>query len=244
MKKLSLSLKVLLIIFISRTTLAISQNNIFSIDSIFDSYQIVTINSDSLLLAINNNSSNYLNIQISRWELNLVISDIISSKYQLVEKAEQRTIKIQKGTSLYPMNGYTSSGGRVSITINHKFIYGFIKDHSSTYFIAPLCDYIKYAADNSYIIYKSKSENINTDFSCGSLDIVDKIAKNKISSNRMVGNCFIFEYAIASDYLMFQHYGSVTSVENHNIAIINNVLYQITMTNLKIEFILALSNNL
>ena len=48
----------------------------------------------------------------------------------------------------------------------------------------------------------------------------DQIIQN---GERLAMGCYEIDYAIASDFLMFNFYGSISAVENHNIAVTNDM---------------------
>ena len=110
----------------------------------------------------------------------------------------------------------------VSLTFNRDFIYGFIRHKEfGEYYIEPLSFYTK-AAANQYIIYNS-SDVISTDAKCGVNEIAHKLDDIENDHTLKASSCEIIRLAIASDFSMYERYGTVEAVENHNIGVMNCV---------------------
>ncbi|MFM2394959.1 MAG: hypothetical protein RLZZ546_2942, partial [Bacteroidota bacterium] len=189
----------------------------------FKNYRIINVESSKLKSDISAQRSEEKKVIIDKWEMTLFNSDIISSKYKLRVSTSNGVIE-HKSAKPIAMNGYTRSGGRASITVNDGFIYGFIKEGDDVYSIEPLYHHLKNQEQNLYIVYKNSDIINQAEHKCGShkgLDLHEEDHSHHRANKRM--DCFEVEYAIASDFLMFQSYGSIVGVENHAIGVLNDV---------------------
>ena len=193
------------------------------------SFQVydIAINELQNHIAENNGA---VNIQLSlsmelQFEAHIFENNLVSDNYRLGQDNGEGRITygaINEGLKTY--SGYLvgEQDSELSLTMNHQFIFGFIKTSKEVFFVQPLEDYTKQKSD-SYIIYNVKDVISNDESKCGVHDIhqVEKKIKNGNNEESLV--CLEVEYALASDFLMFQEYGSVADVENRNIAVVNNV---------------------
>ncbi len=164
----------------------------------------------------------------------LVISEDISFSLELIERnlispdyKLYTSDGLQENRSL-PLTtyGYVSGAkeSKVSLTFNEGFIYGFIMIGEERFFIEPL-NHLMNSLDynNKYVFYNVEDIIDTEEHTCGAeidkhrTDIVKK------QSGTRDGECFEVEWAIASDWLMFQSHGSVGGVEDHNIGVANDV---------------------
>jgi PKD repeat protein len=213
------------IIFLTLMTISfstIAQKNTVDLSQNFKDYEIVNFKSASLKSNLMSQRSDEKKLTLKNWEMTLFDSKIISNNYRLTTAIPDFT----KRDLPLAMNGYTREGGRVSITINDNFIYGFIESNGSTYYIEPVSHFKKGDFNDQYVIYDLKNIIDGKEHTCGIT------SENKVShkhrdfhneSERQVGECFEIDYSIANDWSMFQSYGSVTSVENHAVGVTNNV---------------------
>lgn len=160
------------------------------------------------------------------WTLDLKVSNIISDNYVLKIYDEDK-ITFREGTTAIPTQGYIKGNpnSRVSLTFNEGFIYGFIQEGDETYYVEPLIHFDKSAAKDVYIFYHENDQKPHAEKTCGTDHKKHRVKTNEetIERGSRVGECFEVEWAIASDFLMFDQYGSVAAVENHAIGVTNNV---------------------
>lgn len=127
------------------------------------------------------------------------------------------------------MSGYTNYGDIASITIAEDFLFGYFEDQEGgKIYIEPLRFHKKEAANEQFILYHEKHILDTTEGTCGTTkrhDLRRKLEgqKERNSSQNSLNACLEIELAIATDYSMFQKYGSISAVENHNIGVINDV---------------------
>lgn len=112
----------------------------------------------------------------------------------------------------------------VQLTINDDFIFGSIETPHGELFIEPLSDLVRDAEPQTYIVYHTAqvhSENIH----CGYSEIQAKTREitAQAAGNRNAADCYHIEIAIASSYEMYTRYGNTTTVQNHNIGVMNGV---------------------
>lgn len=189
----------------------------------FSRFEILNTQASIIKNELTNQRSEQMNLTLNGWELTLFDSKILSPGYQL--RTPDGIITEKRNLPL-TLNGYTRSGGRVSLTINDNFIYGFIKENNVTYNIEPLSYYSSTSQKDQFIVYTNESILDKSEKSCGVTEkqkVHKEIEHHQEESSHRAGDCFEVEYAIASDFLMFQEYGSVAGVENHNIGVTNDV---------------------
>ena len=213
------------VFFVFSLTTVVSQAKTFHPTDKFRNFTIVNLPASMIKQDINEQRSEIKDIKIGTWEMSLFSSEILSPKYKL-RVGTSEGIREEKSSKPLAMNGYTRQGGRVSLTINENFIYGFVEANHTTYFIEPLYHFNKNAQKDEFILYDVKDIIQTEPHTCGATQIgVAPEVDGHHSNNKgeRTGACFEVAYAIASDFLMFNDYGSVTAVENHAIGVINNV---------------------
>ena len=149
---------------------------------------------------------------------------------QLISKNYKLTTGSKLGNSIskraVPTTGFTSTGIEGSFALAPNFIYGTWKDEDgNSIYIEPYRFYDDNAKSSEFVLFYGKDIIDTVSGKCGVTHenhLKHKIKKwdEKSSSN---SDCNIVELAIASDFLMFEKYGSVQDVENRNIGVINDV---------------------
>jgi len=120
---------------------------------------------------------------------------------------------------------FVSSDQEIALTVNTDFLYGFITKGTDSKYIEPLWYYIPDAPKNQVIVYNQKDIIDTAPKTCG-VTQAQKIKDHIDQQDKPEGtlaDCYQVDIAIASDYSMYQKYGSVAQVENHNIGVMNNV---------------------
>ena len=168
------------------------------------------------------------------WDFSITPHDVRAENYVL-------TIQTDKGVKDLPrsenktfrgaLEGSTNSV--IALTLDTDFIYGFVKIGQEYVFIEPAWYFNKTAPKNQFVVYKGQNV-IPSDGTCGAMDLA--LNKSTMEHNHkhnhsqdIVENsnkslaCYEVELAIASDAAMFAEYNTVVNVENHNIAVNNNV---------------------
>ena len=198
----------------------------------FKAWEIYSIPSTELQNRIQN-QKNQIKVQLNldnrhHWNLLLHPNDMRSSAYQ-VQLATGGISPRQENKAFV---GYelSSSGKSVRLTIDENFIYGYIEKDNERWFIEPLHYFEPDAPEDVFVVYAEKNVIPKEGNQCGVTDMHNKT--NELHQNyhhdhddmpEAVGQCYVIELAIASDFFMFQKYGSVTNVENYTIGVMNNV---------------------
>lgn len=211
--------------FISGLGLMHSQEDLSTLDEYFTSYEIFKWDTESLVNKINASETEEIPLKILGWEMILMRSSIIDERYKtrILTEAGIQEIVTDKAV---PLKGYTLQGGQVSITIGSNFIQGYVKTGMYTFYIEPLYHFIKGAESDVFILYNTKDIIPGKEKMCGvtpSMERSRTIDRTSGQRGIMTGECFEVEWALASDFAMFNHHGSVTNVENHNIAVANDI---------------------
>ena len=205
-----------------------------SLQKKFTSWEVFNIDAapihEAAKSAMTNPSPITLNLDGHHWTMYLSPSRVTASNYKVQALTSDGVQVIynneQKAFQGYDMQG----GGTVRLTLDDDFIYGFIKKGNETWYIEPLSPLDPTAPPGLYIVYP-QSGVIKTDENKCAVMIGEQEMQNLEEQYDDEGEdltadaaaCYEIDLAIASDYLMFDKYGSVTAVENHNIGVINNV---------------------
>jgi len=168
----------------------------------------------------------------SSWNLQLAPNDIRGAYYNITTAQGENIDASQQPIKTFHAYNADTPSQFGALTIDENFLYGFIKQSNGEYFIEPLRYFIDGAAQDLFVIYASKDVIEKEGNTCGVTEMNNKINEQQdavddnTSNNNTAGlvvACYEIELAIASDWLMFQDYGSVAAVENHNIGVMNNV---------------------
>ena len=155
-------------------------------------------------------------------------NNIRSGDYHVITQSKKGR-KRKKGSQAKTFSGYISKAdaGSVSLTIDKDFIYGYFQAEGTTYYIEPLWYYIPGQPKNLFILYDERDAINDGKNTCAAIETAEKTEElapqSKSETALRAATCYEIELAVASDYKMFQKYGSVTDVENHNIGVMNNV---------------------
>lgn len=210
-----------ILVCLACTNFLIGQVRNQNLDKTFTDYAMVYLDAKGIKSQLSTDQRS-TSLQLLGYDLQLSESNIISDHYILRVQGEDG-LTAMASSKPRAMNGYTSQGGRVSLTFNDHFVYGFIVDGNETFFIEPVAHFDPaYRNQDAYVLYNSKFIKEGEAKRCGVKEMHDKTPAIEQEANR-VGNCYEIEYAIANDFLMHQKYGSITAVENHAIGVTNNV---------------------
>ena len=200
----------------------------------FKNYEIFQIDAAALTQAVRQGSpASEVELQLGQqqWTLALSPNNILSKDYRLrvlkpdgsieerMPTAQQRAFKgIEK-----------RGGGRVRLTLNDHFIYGFVESGGETWYIEPLYGFLPESGKDLFIVYPQSGVIRGEGLVCGTeiseemLHKYDKDIQHQLQSGtpESLLACYEVELAIASDRSMFDKYGA--AVEDHNIAVINSI---------------------
>lgn len=193
----------------------------------FNNYNVERIDVDQTLSMLrDDNFSLDLVIGDRVYSMALQNSGIIAENYSLTAIDDNgSTVSTTSRPRAY--NGYLlgTSDSRVSLTFNKDFIYGFIREGEKTIYIEPLRHFKTAALSNEFITYDVADVITNSAHKCGVEKVHHKYKEQRgeTAQQRVVGECFEVEWALVSDFLMFDDLGSIFAVEDHNIAVANDV---------------------
>ncbi len=206
-----------------------------NIDPIYDLYQLDikrSLFNKSIEKSINPKAIQLtLKLGNKKWNIDLFETELIS---------DYAYRQMQNKGIIPPLTyeGFTHRGDEVRLSVNDGFLYGFIVDGNETYYIEPGSYFLESAGEGEFAIYKAsdalriaKSMGID-EMSCGSAHFQQENQKNRIKqsvkdidqkSGIQKMACREVNMAIASDHTMFNRYGGLQGVNNHNIGVMNNV---------------------
>ena len=170
------------------------------------------------------------------FNLELQETALFDTNYQLSFSSSTGIRKSNKSTTRsYIGTVAGNSSSVVSLTVSENFIYGFIRTAKEEINIEPLRYYDSSADKDELITYLTKDQTHSHSMHCGLdkkleaqfLEHINQVKETKSTIN----GCLEVDMSIASDFSMFEFYGSVEEVENHAIAILNAV-----QTNYDTEF--------
>ncbi len=198
----------------------------------FSNYQVFQLDAPALNAYVNSNAEApaKVNIGSHQWQLNLTPTKILADYNSLQVQTPQGIVTTYPKKNI-AFQGYELTGGGVTrLTLNGDFLYGFVQEGTERFYVEPLWYFEPDAAHNLYVIYpQSAVLLVLGPDACGVTqeqmaihrleDDPDKFSFNNTDNS----DCFEIELAIASDKSMFLKYGSVSGVQDHNIAIINDV---------------------
>lgn len=159
------------------------------------------------------------------WKLTLELEDMLSPNYKQ-NTSEGNSKSYQWNTAPRAYKGYlnASQGGHVRLTLHDNLIYGYITLGSEEYFIEPRWYFDQAAPLHQFVVYKRSDVKPLKGVWCGVTEMEEhQDLHQEVPETEKLDNCYILELAIASDFSMFQKYGSVANVEAHNVGVMNNV---------------------
>lgn len=148
---------------------------------------------------------------------------IVPSSYTLQVVTQNGTEQRSGPSRCITFAGYlaTDPAKTARLTITDNFIFGSIKTDAGELFIEPV---YSLPGSGKYIAYYTR-DVVPGQGRCGVTDVQEKEAEllPEVLSGRPVAECYNVEIAIANAYEMYVRYGSVSTVEAHNIGVMNNV---------------------
>ena len=204
-----------------------------ALDKQFTEYQVIDFSTEGLKKEVfKRDYQDVFVLEFSKkhkWEIFLYENEIRSKNYTVKVNNEQGEFEVAP-SAVKTFSGIlnNSRGEKVSLTIGKDFIYGFITENGTRYFIEPASYFDTKAKKNQFVVYSEKDVIPSKDNKCGVTDLQEHAhdhehSEENVTSDRSSQACYEVELAIGSDYKMFQKYGDQAGVENHNIGIMNNV---------------------
>ncbi|MDO8366277.1 MAG: PKD domain-containing protein [Saprospiraceae bacterium] len=202
------------------TSLALAQN--------FSQYQVFRLDAKLLEAHVKSNlgSPAELNIGGHHWRLSLEPNRIISENYSLRVSTPNGVVVSYSKPNIafkgYELNG----GGMLRLTIRDEFLYGFVEEGSERYYIEPLWYYEPLAERDLFVVYHQSAANTLAPNACGMTEAqieLERLEESYKGGSAENSACYELEIAVASDRSMYDKYGSVPAVEDHNIGVLNDV---------------------
>jgi len=167
-----------------------------------------------------------ISVEGRQMEFMLYENSLISKDYFVTVASNDKT-KILKDLSVRTYDGVLKgSSGHITITIDHDYFVAMIKLGGEEYFIEQATAFDRNATSEDLIFYNSKDVIHDATKTCASDDLINAAPEVDGIEERFVNLCSVVEIAIASDASMFDKYSSsITAVQNHNIAVMNNVAF-------------------
>ncbi len=164
------------------------------------------------------------------WHLyqNDLISETASQKKQLQPNVYRSTAKTYQGFVL------KNEGGKIRLTVNENFIYGFWEIGDQTYYIEPVED-----QEDIYIVYEKNAVK-ETPFACYQKDLIHQNIQQQTASLKDfeigTADCKITQIVGAADYEMYQSVGADTDdVINYFTGGLNNAEANYEMYNIQFD---------
>jgi PKD repeat protein len=203
------------------------------LDESFRQYELFQINAEALNDYVKNAAGlTAFNLKLGsshNWLIELVPNELRSPDYVLsvnteqgLEYAPRSETKTFKGRVLMPQ------GGRVRLTLDVGFIYGFLEIGQETYYIEPVWHLDDGFAEGQYVVYRSSDVIPNPNHRCGtdelhSHDEHQRPIEPAPAMGRSLMNCYEVDLALAADFQLYSVYGSVSGTENFMLGVLNNV---------------------
>ncbi len=194
-----------------------------SLNKIFKEYELLGIDTKRLFQECKT-ADKSIKLKLLGWDLNLFKNDLISKNYSVITKDENGKITQIDMPKPITLSGTTQHGGKVSMTITEKSIQGYISSGMFTFYVEPTKHFDPEELEGNIILYNTKDIIPGQEAICGATEQqqVRTDLTQKASSRESLMSCKEVQYAIASDFAMYSHYGTIEAVANHNIAVTND----------------------
>ncbi len=206
------------------------------LDSDFKDYELFSLPTDEVLSYVRNrnfNSDIRFRLGNHDWDLELYENtDIIGGNYVATVVTEEGKTQSNQRPTVKPFYGFVKgTQNKVRLSFDEHFIFGFVvESETEHFFIEPLNRFKKNAPNDVYVVYNVKDVKSDGTAACGVTEadiqkagIISHNHSNNQRQGACAGGCEYVEYAVATDYSMFQKYGSISALQNYIVATLNNV---------------------
>ncbi len=179
------------------------------------------------------------------WPLQLQPSRLLAPGYFLQVATENGTEMHRRRRDIAFWGYEMKNAGKVRLTVDRDFLYGFVESAGERYYIEPLWYHQSDAQRDLFLVYPMSAVIRDHDHDHGDCMLLaaeehEQYLEKKKDDAPEASGCYEIELAIASDKSMFNKYGSVGAVESRNIGIINNVQGDYTgVFNHDIQFVIV-----
>jgi PKD repeat protein len=203
------------------------------LDQHFSAYTLATLGTEevaNLLRSKDYFQELHLEVNNQDFSFNLRARDLRSPNYKLRAWTPQGVLELPRSPNKTYF-GFTHEGQYdVRITADEDFFHAMIIQGTDELYIEPARNIVPGAPKNQFVIYWAK-HNLKklSPTSCGvedgHLHFLNPEDEHNESPNQQTSSraCKVVQIALADDVLMFNKYGSVSDVEDHNMAVINDV---------------------
>lgn len=156
------------------------------------------------------------------WEMTLEPAPILGGTFNLKIQGENKQRILPIDTDEVHTFRAQNSSDEHRLTVNGNFIYGYTIQDNQEWYIEPVSRFIPDAEAQIYIIYQNRHVRPIPNLKCGATDrysAPDIEPKGRETRN----TCYELELAIAADYSMYAHYGSVLDAFAQIEGVMNNV---------------------
>lgn len=223
---------VIVAVFFASCSTLIGQKNVV-LDQIFYSYDKVEIQTESMYgLA---RSGDFFQIDVPLKNGKIVTVELHDSKiiadHYVSQYVDDEGLHYGDRPAVQPTKGHIVGdlSSSVSLTIGEDFLYGFVRDSKGYTYIEPI-SYLDNTVRTTgeYVIYTTEDLRPTAPHTCGATEMhgqhSEMEARVETTQGSRVGECFIVEWAIANDFLMYENFNSnIGTTEAHAIGVANNV---------------------
>ncbi|NUN99994.1 MAG: PKD domain-containing protein, partial [Saprospiraceae bacterium] len=162
------------------------------------------------------------------WSISLFPDDIRSDGYRLQALTENGLQILPNGKNI-TFGGFAEGVARndVRMTLTPNFIFGYVETGEHTFFIEPAKRFKADLPETYYVVYRTDEIQPRPENRCGwaQTEHRKEEIKEHIHSHeeKMLGNCYTVEIALASDFSIFQVFGSIPGVQDFMLGVLNNV---------------------
>ena len=156
-----------------------------------------------------------------RWSLALQANELRTNTFAaaiLETKGTRRQIPLDQRVSTFQSADPRQD---IRLTIGQAFIYGYTHYQGEDWFIEPAKRFLPSIGEDVYLVYPSSGVRPIPGLHCGQTDRAYFHPGQSGTSNR--SGCHEIGFAVATDYSMYEHYGSAAAVLQHVEGVLNNV---------------------
>jgi len=201
------------------------------LDTAFDAYQVYTLDLKELSQYVQaDDFDQHISLNLpgyGEFEIDLFPNKLKADNYSILIHKESGIETIPDDGHVKTFIGHLEGGQyEVRLTIDEDFINGFIDRPKDILYFESLRFREDGSPSDQILVYKRSS--IKEEFQLDCDPLLDTAYVHEEDGNRSnlrsAGECLEVEIAFANDWLMYQDYNqNVSDVENHNMAVINNV---------------------
>ena len=162
------------------------------------------------------------------WDVRLESFDLRAPGYTLVAQTPQGPIALPR-TASPTFRGTTADGARVVVTVAEGFISGWVAESTGAVHFQSEWLHVPGAPAEHLVVYAAADEIAPAERGCEQRFGADApegspSGKTGPAARPQVGQCFQVQLAVASDYSMYQKYGSnVATLEARNLSVMAGV---------------------